>query len=299
MHTYTRDDLINLSPNQAFFVGVDSDGCVFDTMDLKQKRFFHPQILKSWGLEAIETQVREVAEFVNLYSKWRGTNRFVALLKCFELLHERPEVHEAGVTLPDTASMQAYVDAGLPLGNPSLQQEAERTGDPELQRLLDWSLAINVAIAADMGPVPPFKGVRQSLERMQAHADVIVVSQTPEEALVREWREHGLDTFIRVIAGQELGAKSEHLRMAAGGKYAPEKAMMIGDAPGDWRAAQDNNAFFFPIMPGREEVSWERFVGEAFDRFLDGTYADEYEQTLIREYEALLPETPPWKKSDQ
>ena len=31
-------------------------------------------------------------------------------------------------------------------------------------------------------------------------------------------------------------------------------------------------------------------------RFLDGTYAGEYEASLIAEFEKLLPETPPWKK---
>ena len=71
---------------------------------------------------------------------------------------------------------------------------------------------------------------------------------------------------------------------------------MIGDAPGDMKAAKANNALFYPIIPGREIQSWKRFGDEAFDRFINGRYAGEYEQKLIAEFDASLPETPPWQK---
>jgi hypothetical protein len=32
--------LINLRPSKEFFIGDDSDGCVFDSMEVKQKEFF-------------------------------------------------------------------------------------------------------------------------------------------------------------------------------------------------------------------------------------------------------------------
>jgi hypothetical protein len=51
---------------------------------------------------------------------------------------------------------------------------------------------------------------------------------------------------------------------------------------------------FFPVNPGAEEASWEQFVGEAYDRFVAGTYSDAYEQALIGEFQKRLPETPPW-----
>jgi hypothetical protein len=38
---------------------------------------------------------REACEFVNLYSKWRGINRWPALVMVFDLLRERPEVQGA------------------------------------------------------------------------------------------------------------------------------------------------------------------------------------------------------------
>ncbi len=126
-------------------------------------------------------------------------------------------------------------------------------------------------------------------------ADVIVVSQTPTEALVREWKEHGIDSFVRAIAGQELGTKAEHIQFAAGGKYPSGKVLMIGDAPGDRKAAVSNHALFYPIIPGHEEASWERFFKEGLDRFFNETYAGVYENGLVREFDASLPEQPPWQ----
>ena len=125
---------------------------------------------------------------------------------------------------------------------------------------------------------------------------MIVVSATPVEALTREWHEHDIAKFVRAIAGQEMGKKALHLKLAAGEKYPEGHVLMLGDAPGDMRAAQANDALFFPINPGHEEESWIRFHKEAMGRFLGGSYAGAYEESLISEFQKLLPETPPWKE---
>jgi len=74
---------------------------------------------------------------------------------------------------------------------------------------------------------------------------------------------------------------------------------MIGDAPGDMKAAKANDALFYPINPGNETESWKRFHDEAFDKFIDkfidGQYAGEYEQKVIAEFDEYLPENPPWE----
>ena len=71
---------------------------------------------------------------------------------------------------------------------------------------------------------------------------------------------------------------------------------MIGDAPGDWQAARDNHALFFPIVPGKEAASWQRFFETGSERFFSGTFAGEYQQALLEEFGAALPETAPWQK---
>jgi len=78
--------LVELKPKFEFFVGIDSDGCVFDTMEIKHKECFTPNIIKHWGLQPVSKYAREAAEFVNLYSQWRGINRWPALMMVFDLL---------------------------------------------------------------------------------------------------------------------------------------------------------------------------------------------------------------------
>ena len=285
---------ISFTPRHPALVAVDSDGCVFDTMGPKQVRCFHPEIIRWWGLERIERELRETAEFVNLRSVWRGSNRFPALLKVFELLSRRPEARRAGVALPDLGPLRRFVESGGPLSLDALRAEAERTGEPELRRLLDWSRAVNARVARELPSSPPFPGVREALAEMVEAADLVVVTQTPEEAVEREWREAGLRPYARAILGPAQGTKGEMLAQAVRGRYATGRVLMIGDAPGDRRAAREAGAAFFPILPGHEPESWARLRGEVYPRFRDGRWTPEYEAGPVAEFEALLPETPPW-----
>lgn len=294
--TPPSQSLINLTPTFPFFVGIDSDGCVFDTMEIKHKECFIPNIINYWGLQSVSKYARETAEFVNLYSKWRGVNRWPALIKVLDLLRERPEVIARHAHIPELPAVREFIAAGGALSNEMLAKYIQQTANEELERALIWSKAVNATIAEMVHGVPPFPYVCECLELLRLTADVIVVSQTPVEALVREWQEHAIDGYVRVIAGQEMGTKSDHIRLASQGRYADDHKLMIGDAPGDLKAARDNNALFFPINPGFEEESWQRFYGEGLSRFLEGTFVGAYQQNIIAEFERVLPDTPPWKR---
>jgi len=291
-----QEPLRSFSQRQAFFVGIDSDGCAFDTMEVKHKECFIPNIVKSFRMAAISKYVREAAEFVNLYSKHRGVNRFPALTTTLDLLAVRPEVRRREVELPTLKGLRDWITRETKMGNPVLKAEVERTGDPDLTLCLEWSEAVNRTVGEIVQGVPPFPNVRESLQALQGRADVMVVSATPVEALTREWREHGIAEYVSLIAGQELGSKKEHLMLAASTeRYDRDKVLMIGDAPGDRRAAEANGVLFYPINPGHEEESWQRFHDEALPRFFDGSYAGSYMEDRIAEFEARLPESPPWE----
>lgn len=292
----SQEVLINFKPKHNFFIGIDSDGCVFDTMELKQKECFIPVTIREWGLQAISKYARETAEFVNLYSKWRGVNRFPALVKTFDFLRERIEVQRRQVTIPSLDSLRNFIDSGAALGNPALGKAVLDSGEETLTIVLKWSKAVNEEIAQMVKGIPPFPFVRESLEKASRDMDMIVVSQTPTSALIREWEENELDCFPAIIAGQEMGSKAQHIALATKGRYISTHILIIGDAPGDLKAAQTNNALFFPINPGYEEESWERFYEEGLDRFLNENYAGTYEYQLCDEFERLLPDIPPWKK---
>ncbi|OQY21277.1 MAG: haloacid dehalogenase [Anaerolineaceae bacterium 4572_32.1] len=287
--------LAELQPQHEFFIGIDSDGCAFDTMEIKHKECFAPNIIKHWGLQAVSKYAREAAEFVNLYSKWRGINRWPALVMVFDLLRERAEVQARGVVPPQAPHIRAFIaDDAYPKSNDGLRAYMAAHPDPELDTAWAWTTGVNATVADMVHGVPPFPYVRESLEFLSDKADMIVVSATPLEALTREWHEHDIAKYVRVIAGQEMGKKALHLKLATEGKYAPDRVLMIGDAPGDMKAARANGALFYPINPGHEEASWQRFHQEAMHKFLAGEYAGAYEATVIAEFEKLLPETPPW-----
>ena len=288
--------LVDYQPKTDFFVGIDSDGCVFDAMEIKHKECFIPSTIKCWNLQPVAKYARETAEFVNLYSKWRGTNRWPALVKVFELLAEREEVLARQARVPRAEKLKAFIASGAALSDKGLRGYMLEHPDPELEQALGWSLVVNQAIEDMVQGVPPFPYVRESLQKMQGKVDLMVVSATPLEALVREWGEHDLARYMAVIAGQEMGTKQQHLQLAAKGKYRDDHILLIGDAPGDRDAAHAVHALYYPINPGHEEASWRRFHAEALQKFLDGSYAGAFEAALIAEFEALLPATPPWKK---
>jgi phosphoglycolate phosphatase-like HAD superfamily hydrolase len=291
-----RDELLNLKPTKDFLVAIDSDGCVFDSMEIKHKECFIPNIIKYWKLQAVSKYARAASEFINLYSKWRGVNRFPALTMTFDLLKEWPEVQMRRVEIPEAKPLRDWIARETKLGNPTLKAEATRTGDPTLKLTLEWSEAINRTVEDMVEGVPPFPFFRESIEKVVQWADIIVCSSTPMEALRREWAEHDIAKYTRVILGQEVGSKKEILQLAIDSKYDKSRVLMIGDAPGDMKAAQSNHARFLPINPGAEEASWELFFMEAAEKFHRGEYSGDYECGLIADFERRLPEVPPWKK---
>jgi phosphoglycolate phosphatase-like HAD superfamily hydrolase len=293
-HDNLQDELRNLKLKKDFFIGIDSDGCVFDTMEIKQKECFCPNFIKFYNLQRISKYARETWEFVNLYSKTRGINRFKALIEAVDLLNDRDEVKKRHAKLPDITPLKKWVSIETKLGNPALEEYAGRVNDPMIDLTLEWSKKVNRDIAELVFGINPFPLVEESLEKLTQQADAIVVSQTPVEALKREWEENGIDKYVHIIAGQEYGTKTEHLALAAKGKYPDNRILMVGDAPGDYKAASANGVLFFPVNPGHEDESWDRFYNEALDRFFAGTYQGDYENRLIEEFNSYLPEKPKW-----
>jgi phosphoglycolate phosphatase-like HAD superfamily hydrolase len=284
--------MLDLHRQHRFLVGIDSDGCAFDTMELKHKECFIPAFVHHYHLQGVSKYAREAAEFVNLYSKSRGCNRFHALIEQLTWLGRRPEVRSRGAEVQPPPGVVAWTKRESKLANPALEKAVKETGDADLTQALAWSKDVNAAIERVVHHVPPFPCVRECLEKLSGQADMLVVSATPGEALQREWEEHDLARHVAAICGQEVGSKKEIL--AQSGKYPAGQVLMIGDAPGDYQAAVANQALFFPINPGAEEASWQRCLEEGLDRFLRGTFAGEYQEELLAEFERRLPERPPW-----
>src|SRR6188768_2652232 len=117
--------LRDFKPAKEFFIGIDSDGCVFDSMEIKHKECFTPMFIKHFNLQAVSKYAREVWEFVNLYSKTRGANRFPALVRAMNLLRERPQVLARQVNVAGTAALEEWIARETKPGNATLKAEVE------------------------------------------------------------------------------------------------------------------------------------------------------------------------------
>lgn len=285
-----QKDLRDFIPSHSYFIGIDSDGCVFDSMEVKQKQFFIPNALKHFDLYSIEIPLSETWEFVNLYSINRGGNRFISIIKVFELLKENPSVKKSGCQLPDMTSLKKWIKTETRLGNSTLRKYFESNHEPDLEKIVNWTEAVNEDITLNLKNIPPFPNAVEAIKKASSRADLGVVSQTPLEALEREWEENKLRKYVSIVAAQEHGTKSEHLSLTAKGKYPDNRILMIGDAKGDLESAKNNGVLFFPIIPGRENDSWGKFNNEGFDRFINSTYTIEYEEDLIKEFIRFLPD---------
>jgi len=290
-----------------FLIAIDTDGCVTDNMNGKQMLIFHPQFMEFYQLWKIESYFREVAEYYNLFSVDRGCNRFIAIQLTLTALQNRKDVQqvlqEKRVKLPDIKPLDEYIactrENKLGLGNPSLEEFLNQNPlDLAMYKLLGWSEAVNRMFPHISAKIPPFDKVKECLELIAQHADILIVSKTPYADLANYWEAQGISKYAQIIAGQEMGSKGHHIEIAKKkGKYKDDQVLMIGDGGGDLKAVKANKGLFYPTPPGKEKEAWEKFP-EAFQRFIKREYKGKFEDNLLGIFEKSLLTSPPWQKTD-
>lgn len=261
--------------DKKFFIGVDSDGTAFDSMTIKHTDSFIPAMINVWKLDAVKERAGEIEEYVNLYSKDRGINRFPGLLKTFEIMKNE------GLFDKDFSDLNAFVNSGRGFSTKALESFIEETNSEFLKEVLEWNNLSDKLFAENCKDIQPFDFVKQSLSKAIEKADIGVISSATREGLETDWKGGGIAKFTSVILGKENGSKKEQLKSETEGKYAKNCVLMIGDAIGDLEAAKSIDALFYPIIAGEEERSWEKLYREALDKFFNGTYKGDYEKSLI------------------
>lgn len=280
---------MNALNSHPFLIGFDSDGCAFDNMTVKHQRAFGPAFIDVYGLNAVAGRAAQIWDFVNLFGRTRGCNRFRGVINSLRWLHQCPDIT---IPLPDVSALEKWADSTPSLSNSALEEYRAQHPDPELDRALEWSFEVNRRIAALQLNIPPVEGVREALAEASGKADLAVISQAPAATVEHEWSRHGLKPFMGCVCGQETGSKAEQLHGADGGFHAPGRVLLAGDAPGDLAAANACGALFYPIVPGHEVESWRAFRTEALPRFFAETYAGAYQDSLLSAFESALPERP-------
>ena len=265
-----------------FLVCVDSDGCAMDTMEIKHRKCFAPEMIKTWGLYEKEDYILNLWYDLNLYTRTRGINRFKGLAETFKIISKE------GIEIKDLESIINWVETTNELSNNSLKREIEKTNSEGLKMALAWSLAVNESIENLPQDDEPFEGVKVGLEGISKLADISVVSSANGEALDNEWNRHDLVKYLKALLGQEAGTKQHCIAELKKKGYDADKILMVGDAPGDLQAAQNNGVFFYPILVNKEGFSWDRLLNEAVPKLIKGEFTKEYQDMLIKEFNDTL-----------
>lgn len=229
-----------------FLLCVDSDGCAMDTMNIKHFRCFGPCFADEWGLGAGRDAALKRWNEINLFSMTRGINRFLGL------------AHILTELFPDDQNVTAFfrwANNSKELSERAV--EAHAAENPVFSKALAWSRAVNKAIGELTDEEKTaFRGVKEVLEEAHKSFDIAVVSSANYAAVEEEWRRSGLLPHVDVLTTQQDGSKAHCISELLKKGYAPQSAVMCGDAPGDEKAANENGVFFYPILVRNEEASW-------------------------------------------
>lgn len=251
-----------------FLVCVDSDGCAMDTMNVKHIVCFGPCMVEEWNLGMWRTPILQRWNDVNLYTMTRGVNRFKALALCLA------EIDAQYIPIAALQTLTDWVSTAKELSNPALERAAQETGSVCLQKALSWSRAVNAAIAAlPESEKLPFDGVAEGLCAAHTFADVAIVSSANRDAVLKEWETHGLLAHVDLVLAQDAGSKAHCIAALLKNGYDPRRVLMVGDAPGDCDAAEQNAVFYYPILVRDEAESWRELAEAALPLLQSGGYA--------------------------
>jgi len=293
----TLEHLQQHRPQKDYFVGLDSDGTIFNSMELKHKDCFLGALIRVFELAPITHEVHLVWNYVNIFSNTRGTNRFKALILTFDYLRKFKRVQQLNIQFPLLKVLEKWVLSTGSLSNESLKQlvvDLPKNEKETIETVLEWSKEVNRMVKATVFNLPPMGGSLKAMDFLNPFADLVVISNTPLDTLHREWSENNIVSNVLYIGGQETGTKIEMLIAVAKEKYAQDNILIIGDSPGDLIAAQAVNALFFPILQSKEEESWHNFNSEGCENFLNGVYTGYYQNKQINEFKSSLDIVPSW-----
>ncbi len=262
-----------------FLVCVDSDGCAMDTMDIKHIRCFGPCMVEVWSLHKWENEILKRWNEINLYTLTRGINRFKGLSMALTEINEQ---YQAIDGIEDLIFWSKNADE---LSNDALKKEIEKHPEKEVFKLaLKWSEMVNNAIKElPESEIKPFPLVKEALKLAHEKADIAIVSSANLGAVLDEWEKHSLLKHTDIVLTQNVGSKAFCISELLKKGYGKENVLMCGDAPGDLKAAETNEIFYYPILVKKEKDSWQDFINQGFSHLLDGSY-EEYETVKKRDF---------------
>lgn len=240
---------------------IDSDGCVLNTMNNKHMNYFGPYAAEEWNVQN-KNKFLEIWNTVNLHSMTRGTNRFLSLVKVFD------EMHKIDPKVLRLKDVDKWTKKTSKLSNQALEDELKSNASLELTKVLNWSNRVNKSLSQQK--VKAFDEAVKCLKEIAKISDIAIVSSGNKEAIVKEWTENKIIDFVKHLFSQEDGSKSVCIKKLIDQEgYDKNNILMIGDAPGDLKAAEANDVGFYPIIYDRENECWNELRTNWLTKFVN------------------------------
>jgi phosphoglycolate phosphatase-like HAD superfamily hydrolase len=262
-----------------FLICVDSDGCAMDTMDIKHIRCFGPCMVEVWQLHNNREKILARWNEINLYTITRGINRFKGLALALS------EINEQYQQIDGISDLLYWSENADELSNNALKKEIELHPKKEIFKMaLLWSEKVNASInELPESEIKPFPFVKDALALAHKKADIAIVSSANYDAVINEWEKHDLLEHTDIVLAQNSGSKAFCISELLKKGYNQKNVVMCGDAPGDLKAAEANNIYYFPILVKNEAESWESFINQGFELLLKDDFKA-YEETKKRDF---------------
>lgn len=261
-----------------YLICIDSDGCAIDSMEVKHRKCFGPCIVETWHLEAWKDEILNRWNEINLYTMTRGINRFLGLEKMLT------EISRTFRPIEGLDHYSQWCRSTASFSDAMIKAEIKAGNHPIFQQVLDWSRAVNRKVEEISSDIHPFSGVKTALEQMKKNADIAIVSSANPQAVEAEWTRFGFMEYVDYVMAQDAGTKADCIGRMISQGYAADHILVLGDAPGDARAASDNGVLYYPILAGHETQSWEKLAKESLPKLFAGLYDQDYQQSLLTEF---------------
>ena len=261
-----------------YLVCIDSDGCAIDSMEIKHRRCFGPYIVEVWHLEQWKESILNRWNTMNLYSMTRGINRFLGLEKMLS------EIDEHFCEIDGIKEYTHWCENTVMYSNDAIKEEIKNGASEIFHKVLEWSEMVNRGVEEIYTKIKPFDGVKNILEFMHKQADIAVVSSANPKAVQDEWTRFGLMEHVDYVMAQDAGKKTDCINQLLNKGYETKCVLMLGDAIGDLKAAQENGVAFYPILAGKECESWKSLEKKYFNDFIDGNFTINIQKYLENQF---------------
>lgn len=261
-----------MSKNKEYAFCIDSDGCAMDTMTYKHQLFFGPLAAKVFKVPNQEDFLKKW-DYINLFSRTRGVNRFVGLVMGLEY-----------ADIGGIDKLKQWVDSTPSLSNASLEKELKQNPSDDLEKALKWSKEVNQHIKEYQGDALAFAGVQEGLAILHELGKVYVVSSANREAVEEEWSDQALIGYVDNLYCQNFGKKEDVIAALVAEGYKRDHLLMVGDSPGDLAAAEQNQVAFYPILVGKETESWKNLKDSFSQKFISGHVSTEELEQLKQSF---------------